>query len=78
MGAEEQAGSAANLMDEDFYAEALGGVIARNRHDIVSSFILLYYEDAELGAAVRWCWGENLGELNPAPRPRRNSRSVPY
>ena len=61
-----------------FYAEALGDVIARNRHDIVSNFILLYYEDAELGAAARWCWGENLGELNPVPRPRRNSRSVPY
>ena len=77
-GAEEQAGSAANLMDEDFYAEALGDVIARNRHGIVSNIILLYYEDAELGAAVRWCWGESLGELNPVPRPRRNSRPAPY
>ena len=77
-GAEEQAGSAASPMAEDFYADALGDVISRVRHDLVSHFTLLYDEDAELGAAVRRCWGASLGELNPVPRPRRNSRYVPY
>ena len=77
-GAEEQAWSAANPMAEDFYAEALGDVISRIRHDLVSNFTMLYCDDAELGAAARRCWGESLGELNPVPRPRRNSRSVPY
>ena len=77
-GAEEQAWSAANPMAEDFYAEAFGDVMARTRHDLVSNFTMLYCDDAELGAAVRRCWGERLGELSPVPRPRRNSRSVPY
>ena len=68
MGAEE--------LGEEFYVEALGDVIARVRHDLVSSFTMLYYDDAELGAAVRRCWDENHGELNPPPR--RNSRYDPY
>ena len=62
-------------MAEGFYAEALGDVISRIRHDLVSHFNLLYDDDAELGAAVRRCWGESQGELN-RPR-RRSSRYTP-
>ena len=68
MGAEE--------LGEEFYGEAFGDVMARVRHDLVSNFTMLYCDDAELGAAVRRCWGASHGELNPPPR--RNSRHAPY
>ena len=75
---EEAAVEGAEELGEEFYVEAFGDVMARIRHDLVSNFTMLYCDDAELGAAVRRCWGASLGELNPVPRPRRNSRSVPY
>ena len=46
---EEAAVEGAEELDEEFYVEALGDVIARSRHDLVSNFTLLYYDDAEQG-----------------------------
>ena len=73
---EEAVVEGAEELGEDFYAEALGDATACVRHDLVANFFLLYDDDAELGAAVRRCWGEIHGDLIPSPR--RSSRPAPY
>ena len=69
---EEQAGSEAEG-SEAFYAEALGDVIWRVRHDLISAMTRYYSNDTELGTAVRAWLNEHEEEFS---RPRR--RASPY